>query len=401
MLDQKPRPRPLFASPQSMTLDENAYFLAYPCVRSYLTEFPAKIDAFKDFRSARWYLSLHNHTQGTYGNYRGFIERLLLWSWIYLEKSALELRRSDFAEFVVFCKSPPSEWVGDVPRARFIISDELWNFNSGWRPLDARSITKNQLDEGEFQTEGYKPFTGTLRQLLSICSSFYNFLHREGLALANPVVATRPQHGRARQFDCPVRNVIGAESLKLVLHQLESNATGSPDGERVLFIVTATLFLYLRPSDLAMTDKTFPSMGAFILDHGNWWLVLDTRNPPLKVPVGENFLPYLVRYRVSRGLCPLPEIEENTPMLQTVYGRPGLSVRRITEIVKGALAEVFQKLESDGHNPVDLEVLKSISLRWIRASGAKLNAPTRSPKDLKKDLGSVSLPYVYGKYYTE
>ena len=88
-------------------------------------------------------------------------------------------------------------------------------------------------------------------------------------------------------------------------------------------------------------------------------------------------------------------------MLQTVHGRPGLRVRRITKIVKEALADVCRKLESEGQNPVDLDVLKSISLRWIRDSGAKLNAPTRTPKDLQKDLGSVSLPYVYGRYYTE
>lgn len=401
MLDKKPRPRPLFASPQSMVEDENAYFSTYPCVRSYLMEFPEKINVFKDFRSARWYLLFHSHVQGTYGNYRGIVERLLLWSWIYLEKSALELKRSEFTDFVSFCKSPPSVWVGDVPRARFIVRDEVPMFNPDWRPMDVRSSTKNHLYAGDFQTDGYMPFTGTLRQLLSICSSFYNFLHREGLAFANPVVAARPQNGRPERANHPVRNLISADSLNLILRHLESNALGSPDGERVLFIVTATLFLYLRPSDLAMTGEAFLTMDAFKLDDGKWWLVLDARNPPLKVPIGEDFLPYLVRYRVSRGLCPLPEFEENIPMLQTVHGRPGLRVRRITKIVKEALADVCRKLESEGQNPVDLDVLKSISLRWIRDSGAKLNAPTRTPKDLQKDLGSVSLPYVYGRYYTE
>ncbi|WP_246884087.1 integrase [Pseudomonas chlororaphis] len=401
MLEPNRIPQPLFASPQSMIWPEDEYFAAYPCVRSYLNGFPVRLYVGKDFRSARHYLSLHNHTQGTYGNYRGFIERLLLWSWIFREKSALELKREDFVEFVNFCKSPASDWVGDVPRRRFIGNEGQWSFNPDWRPLDVRSQTRCQFTEGEFQTVGYKPFTSTLRQLLSICSSFYNFLHREGLAAANPVVAARPQHGRALHFDHPTRNVISAQHVSLIMHQLELNAAGSLDGERALFIVAAAVYLYLRPSDLATANEAFPTMDAFRLEHGNWWLVLDARNPPLRIPVGQDFLQYLVRYRVSRGLSPLPEINEQVPLLETVHGRSGLSARRIKEIVKTALAEIHRKLKCDGHSDAELELLKTVSLRWFRDSGAKLDARVRAPADLQKSLGNVSLSYVYGRYYAE
>jgi hypothetical protein len=179
------------------------------------------------------------------------------------------------------------------------------------------------------------------------------------------------------------------------------NAAGSLDGERALFIVAAAVYLYLRPSDLATANEAFPTMDAFRLEHGNWWLVLDARNPPLRIPVGQDFLQYLVRYRVSRGLSPLPEINEQVPLLETVHGRSGLGARRIKEIVKTALAEIHRKLKCDGHSDAELELLKTVSLRWFRDSGAKLDARVRAPADLQKSLGNVSLSYVYGRYYAE
>ncbi|WP_366302278.1 integrase [Pseudomonas atacamensis] len=401
MVEVRLLPQPLFASPHTMCWTEDEYFASYPCVSSYLEGFGLQVDVSGDFRSARSYLSLHNHSQGTYGNYRGFIERLLLWSWIFTNKSALVLKRQDFAAFIDFCKRPPPNWVGDVPRARFIRGGQQWHYNADWRPMDARSQARSWISEGEFRTAGYKPFTGTLRQLLSICSSFYNFLHREGLAAANPVVAARPQHGRCLHFEHPTRNVLNAQDLSIVLHHLELHASASPNGERALFIVAAALYLYLRPSDLASNHETVPIMGAFSLEQGSWWLILENRNPPLKIPVSGAFLPYLVRYRISRGLSPFPQNNEQTPMLETVHGRPGLCDRQITGIVKTALIEVHQCLKVSGHSDVDMEILKSISLRWFRASGAKLAAQVRSPADLQRGLGNVSLSYVYGRYYAE
>lgn len=379
--------QPLLAGPESMVWSDDEYFRTYPSVRSYIGNFQG-FDAFQDLSSARIFLSQHNQSQGTFGNYRGFIERLLLWSWIYAGKASSVLTSQDFSQFLAFCENPPSDWLGGAPKARFIDDGGEWTVNESWRPMDVRSVRKT-----------YGPHDGSLRQIMSICSSFFSFLHREGLSTANPIKGFKPQHGRPFSRGQPPRNLIDAELLELILNELKRHASLSPDGERALFLVAAAFYLYLRPSDLAIKNNKYPLMNVFSFDNGKWWFLHFSRVPLQRVPVPSSFLPYLKRYRVSRGLDPLPETDERLPLLETLHGRAGLSIRQINGIVKAALIEVHRGLSTTGADEPDLQIIKSLSLRWFRDSGAKLDALTSSPVDLQQGLGSVSPAYVYGRYF--
>lgn len=380
-------PQPLLAGPESMVWSEDEYFRTYPSVRSYMSVFQG-FDVFKDFSSARLFISQHNQSQGTFGNYRGFIERLLLWSWIYAEKASSAMTSKDFSQFLAFCETPSPDWLGNGPKARFIDDGGEWIVNQNWRPMDMRTLNKT-----------YNPHNGSLRQVVSVCSSFFSFLHRDGLSAANPIKGFKPQHGRPFSRGQPPRRLIDAELLEVILSELKRQASLSSDGERALFVVAAALHLYLRPSDLAIRNNKYPLMNAFSFDNGKWWFAHFTRVPLQRIPVSSSFLPYLERYRVSRGLSPLPETDERLPLLETVHGRAGLSSRQINGIVKAALTKVHQRLSTTGFNEPDLQVIKSISPRWFRDSGAKMDALISSPTDLQQGLGSVSLAYVYGRYY--
>lgn len=303
----------------------------------------------------------------------------------------LTLTRQDFAEFLEFNKCPSSDWVSNAPKPRYINDNGNWNSNPDWRPIDVRSV----------QSASYQPYNGALRQLLSICSSFYNILHREGLAAANPIVGATPPQGRAFNRGQPPRNVISCQLIEVIIRRLEQQALDSPDGERALFIITAALYLYLRSSDLACRDDFYPTMNSFIFDDGNWWFVHSTLNSPHRSPVSPVFLQYLIRYRTSRGLSPLPELNEDVQLLETVHGRGGLSSRRITEIVKSSLSDVHRSLLAEGYDEANLKVIKSLSLRWFRDSGAKLDSLNLSPADLGKGLGNINPAYAYGRYYVD
>lgn len=379
--------QPLLAGPESMLWSDDEYFRTYPSVRSYINLFQG-FDAATDFRSARLFLSQHNQTQGTFGNYRGFIERLLLWSWTYAEKASSVLTSQEFDQFLGFCEDPPSEWTTSAPRARFIDSGGEWIVNKSWRPMDMRTVKKIHTTHN-----------GTLRQVQSVCSSFFSFLHREGFSSANPIKGFRPQHGRPFSRGQPPRNLVDGDLLEVVLSELKRRASLSSDGERALFIVAAALYIYLRPSDLAIKDNQYPLMSVFTFDNGMWWFVHLNRIPIQRIPVPPSFLPYLKRYRASRRLPPFPETDEGLPLLETIHGRPGLTIRQINGIVKAALNEVYRALSKTGFNESDLQVIKSLSLRWFRDTGAMLDALIRSPTELQQSLGNNSPAYVYARYY--
>lgn len=384
-------PNPLFGDQNSVAIELEQYYARYPCVAAYLQGFSAELYVEKDFALGLRFLSRHNRTLGTFGNYRTFIERLLLWCWIFADRSALTLNRNEFIKFISFCKNPPPNWVGVALSPRFIRKDEHWAYNGRWRPFYIRS---------QPEADGYRPCTGTLRQIHSICSSYYNFLHEEDVTASNPVVATRSQNGNAESGIYPVRKYLDSDQLLRVLRILERRAIGSVADERALFIVAATVFMYLRAGDLAKSGEYYPSMDCFVFEDGKWWLILNTPGTlPQKLAVNPKFLPYLKRYRKSRGLSPLPERDEQVPMLETSSGRQGLSVRQIRESVQEVLRQVYADIISAGESGDRWTALLGSGLRVLRDSGARSGAERCDPAELQRNLRITSAAYTYGRYY--
>lgn len=377
-------PHPLFAGPDATVLDLEQYYARHPCVADYLRNFSSELCVENDFRWGQRFLARYSRVHTTYADYRHTVERLLLWSWIFAGKSALTLTKSDFGKFVSFCKSPPPDWVGVTPVARFLGS----HFNEGWRPFSTPHL--------------HKAHTGTLVQIRSRCNCFYKFLQEEDAAAANPVATSKLQSGVADEWDHPTRHSLSADQLTSVLQTLERRATGNLKNERALFIVAATVFMCLRATDLAIVGEYYPSMDCFAFENGGWWLAIDRPGaPPHRVAVTPDFLPYLERYRKSRGLQALPEPNEGVPMLETTYGRPGLSVRQIRDAVQEALLQVHAELTASEERDSQWNVLLTSGLRLLKDSGAKKGAQTRRPADLQRDLRSVSLTYTYGRYYRD
>src|SRR5690349_2580744 len=109
-------PCPIFADAKSVAVNVNIYFRTHSVVCKYLDKFSAHLNVFDDFKWARAFLTVHNGAPGTYGNYRAFVERLLLWSWIVCEKTVTDLATEDFGKFLSFNENPPDNWVGDAAR---------------------------------------------------------------------------------------------------------------------------------------------------------------------------------------------------------------------------------------------------------------------------------------------
>lgn len=374
-----PQPQPLFADAASVEVPLDKFYLDWPSVKRYLSIFPSHIDVENDFFWARTFLAQHNCAQGTFGNYRGFVERLLLWSWICAGKSVLHLTRDEYQCFVSFITSPPGSWVGDVPRQRFISLEGVWVVNDEWRPMCNKLGAEKKTGKLDFLS--YMPSIGSVGQAISICSAFYNFLRMEGVSYVNPVTGKRLQGCRTRRHSYyPVSRVLTADQWGFVISVAERMACKSYKHERTLFIVAAMYFLYLRTSDLLINNSgRCLSMGAFVQIDSEWWLDLDSSDSfPSKISVNPDFLPYLVRYRKSRGLTPLPTPNEPIPLLETVHGRPGLRARQVRSDVKEVLTQAHLEMKIAGRSDAECAALLSASSAWLRESGAKSAAPCRA-----------------------
>ncbi|WP_339842654.1 integrase [uncultured Halopseudomonas sp.] len=393
-------PRPLFAEASSMVLQQEDYFLLQPSVCQYLNEFPLGLNAKRDFEWARFFLAQHTLSPGTYASYRGLVERLLLWSWISCGKSIFDLDRDDFEDFLSFNLSPPPDWIGDAVRRRFLKKEEAWVFNDYWRPFYARAYWPSDEITGSLDAASYKPSAGGLRTLLNICSSFYCFLYTKGVGNVNPVVSVRSKGIRIQRSYRLVARSLTSNQWNYVVGAAEKLAIKDLAGERALFILTAIYFMYLKATDLSSDEGALHTMGEFVLRNDEWRLELEhPRRPTARILVNPDFLPYLKRYRKSRGLSPLPLPGETSPLLQTIRGRPGLTNRQIRGIVKPIFRQAYQDMCKAGEPSSECAALLSACLNSIRDTGALAGSKAFSPQDLQRDLRNASVSYTYEKYY--
>ena len=114
-----------------------------------------------------------------------------------------------------------------------------------------------------------------------------------------------------------------------ILHERRGMADEDARHERTLFVVATLFAMYLRVSDLVGRDNWRPTMGEKRRDTmGNWWFhVVGKGNKAAKISVRDEYIQeYLVRYRRSLELSPLPSPQEKTPL---THPCPALSICRL------------------------------------------------------------------------
>jgi integrase len=186
-----------------------------------------------------------------------------------------------------------------------------------------------------------------------------------------------------------------------VIETAEVMAAKDPRHERTLFIVATLFSLYLRISDLVVRDNWQPTMGSFEFDGENWWFnVVGKGNKAAKVSVREEYIEdYLKRYRTTLSLPPLPSHKECTPLVKTIRGRAGLSGRHIRALIQLVFDRSLQRMKDEGQSDLDMDILRSASLHWLRHTAATFDAPLRDIKDLQADLRHESMSTTQNTYY--
>jgi site-specific recombinase XerD len=334
-----------------------------------------------------------NKSTHTYDRFRNDVERFLLWSFIEKKKPIDQLRKSDLLEYADFCWQPPVTWIGTSNQERFKISNGYSLANELWFPYKIQA-PKSLKSEYIIDKKKYRPSQQTLSSMFTAIIVFYNYLMAEDFCIGNPAQIAKKD---CRHFiiDSQVKEVkrLTASQWQYVLDTAVEMADENPLFERNLFVISVLKTLFLRISELSDRPNWSPTMGHFWQDDDeNWWLKVFGKSRKLRdITVPLDFLPFLERYRSSRGLLGLPSSNENSILVEKIRGQGGMTSRHLRRLVQSVFDQAHENMRrSEGENKA--LKLKEASAHWLRHTGASMEIERGRPlKDISEDLGHASM----------
>ena len=337
-----------------------------------------------DFQLAKEFLYSYRGSRDTFASYRREIERLLQWSWFVNGSSIATLSRSDVEQYIDFCQQPPESWISTKTVARFVNQEGMRVPNPDWRPFVVKKGSKTSFSLSP----------KALQAVFAILGSFFTYLVQEEYAENNPVALMRQKskYLRKQQHKDKIRRLSELQ-WAYVVETAEMLAADDPaTHERTLFVIQALYGMYLRISELTVTDRWAPTMGDFSLDmDGNWWFTtVGKGNKERDISVSDAMLTALKRYRRFLGLSSLPSPGENTPLIHKTRGQGGInSTRQIRNIVKNCFDVSIMRMQKDGLEQ-DAELLKAATVHWLRHTGISDDVKQRPREHVRDDAGHGS-----------
>lgn len=299
------------------------------------------IDATNDVEAITSWLDEFSDSPETWRNYRKEAERLLLWASITLNKTLSGLTREDFRAYQSFLANPtPGElWCG--PRA-------------------------------ERNSPMWKPFRGPLKpssqkQAMIVINALLSYLVQAGYLCGNPLSLIRR---RAQSIKNNKDNAIAIERfldsetweyLKTYIRNMpQSTAPQKSRYERIRFLFH---FLYLLAP--RVSEVCSHTMNSFREYRGKWWwFALGKGNKFAKVPINNEMLDALIRYRQFLGHSDFPDVDDDTPLLRSVSGQKSVTSSTVYRLVKSVVQGAADAWQHE--NPQKAEKLRRASTHWFR-----------------------------------
>jgi len=333
-----------------------------------------------------------NKSVHTYDRFRNEVEKFILWSVLVKQKPIDELRKADILEYADFCWKPPVSWIGTSSQERFKLANGYYAFNESWYPYKVQA-PKSQSQK-EIDKKKYRPSQQTLKSTFTGIIVFYNYLMGEELCYGNPAQIAKKD---CKHFisDTQVKEIkrLSTEQWQYLLDSAVKMADSDPLNERNLFVIAALKTLFLRISELSERDNWSPVMGHFWQDDDqNWWLKIFGKGRKLRdTTVPSDFIPFLKRYRMSRGLSDYPTSGDNNVLVEKIRGQGGMTSRHLRRLVQSVFDHAFIHMkQSVGENKA--LKLKEATTHWLRHTGASMEIERgRSLKDISEDLGHASM----------
>lgn len=145
---------------------------------------------------------------------------------------------------------------------------------------------------------------------------------------------------------------------------------GRDEYERARFLAATLYMLAPRAGELESHR-----MNSFREERGLWWWhVVGKGGKKAKVPVADDMLQALIRYRKYLGLSAVPRRDDATPILVSVKDGSPITARRLNQILKKIFSAAAELLPADAEHKK--EKLRAASAHWGRHTGitAKLDS---------------------------
>lgn len=323
-----------------------------------------------DQKIVHQFLSHYVFSSDTLNSYRRDVERFVLWANIIQKKSISECVTLDISDYLKFFTNPPKSWSSET-RCRRIIAGTA---NENWRPF--------------MMDHQHKVSHNTVKSMLAILSTFFEFCHDSDYIAKNPVKSLKQKKQYNRQYQEHVVRKISETEWHVIISLSNENKSQSFERMRQFYTLSLFYLLGVRISEIAATDRHQPTMGDFYQDEKlNWWFrCIGKGNKQRDIAVPDHMLEILSEFRGSIGLKPLPSALDSTPMIPKMRGTGGCGIRQIRNILDQAFKESITLLKVQGEHK-HAEHLQQATAHWLRHTAISHDVESRPLEHVRDDAG--------------
>lgn len=297
-----------------------------------------QISADDDRQAIEAWLAEFRDSPQTHRHYRKEAERLLLWAIVQRGKPLSSLTREDCVAYEEFLLDPqPSAiWCGrKAPR-----------FSGAWKPFTGPLSTASQ------------------RTALLVINSLFNYLVAAGYLAGNPLALIKRRGRKSAPARETVERFLEDDQWQALRQSVERLPQDSPRQrrhyERARFLLSLLYLLGPRVNEIASH-----AMNSFVEIRGRWWWqVVGKGGKSARVPVNQEMLAALQRYRRFYDLPAMPAPDDETPLVMSLNGTSAITDNMIYRIVKDLVARAADALAATDAYKADK--LRSASTHWLR-----------------------------------
>lgn len=227
------------------------------------------------------------------------------------------------------------------------------------------------------QGSGRSVSAGSVNYALGILRAMCGFLFEVGYLGGNVFKAVKPlqETDVGSAVERYLRHEDWVELRETIMEMDRSTPKRRGVYQQTRWVTSLAVIAGLRRKEIATGW-----MGAFRREGERWWLyVLGKGDKKRKVPAPDLLIQELVEYRrwlrTLPGMALLPDEPggdndvPNIPLLSRIdNAREGVDVRRVWEIVKGAVKRTAERLEASGQKD-RAAFLAMVSTHWLRHTG--------------------------------